>query len=236
MESPQKLSAIKASLAIRQETVEKELDSILGDSPSPSKQISRAGWNLSSPEKFAFGASPDQKFSLKLDRVAAIAEDSPANSDADMSSHDLTAEEESKDRRGLATFAEDDAEGALASQRDRQTGLGLENANGSEGEHTCSEIRLSFFSPTKLQEYFVKKPANEAVERFHNAIEKHERELQSAQQMNIRQQLDERLKERIGSRQAEEGAVADSPCTRDRKYKQMQNDIFNKIQAQLKNM
>mmetsp|Transcript_18629 Transcript_18629/g.25106 ORF Transcript_18629/g.25106 Transcript_18629/m.25106 type:complete len:147 (+) Transcript_18629:3886-4326(+) len=145
----------------------------------------REGWNLNSPEKFAFGASPDQKFSLKLDRVAAIPEDSPC-SDADMSSHDLTQEEEeAKQQRALAAFAEVDAEGALASQRDRQTNFGLENA-ASEGDQTCSEIRLSFFSPTKLQEYFVKKPANEAVERFHNAIEKHERELKSAQQMNIR--------------------------------------------------
>jgi len=74
MESPQKLSEIKASLAIRQETVEKELDSILGESPSPSKQVMRSGWNLISPKKFCLAASPDKKFSLKLDRVAAIAE------------------------------------------------------------------------------------------------------------------------------------------------------------------
>lgn len=46
---------------------------------------------------------------------------------------------------------------------------------------------MSFaFSPTKLQEYYVTKPVNETVERFHNAIERHERELKSAQQMNIR--------------------------------------------------
>ena len=36
-ESPEKLSAIKASLALKQESVEKEIDSILGDSPSPSR-------------------------------------------------------------------------------------------------------------------------------------------------------------------------------------------------------
>ena len=58
-ESPQKFSAIKASLAIKQETVEKEIDSILGESPSPSKQVERIDWTLISP----------QKFSLKLDRV-----------------------------------------------------------------------------------------------------------------------------------------------------------------------
>ena len=178
MESPQKLSTIKATLAIRQETVEKELDSILGDSPSPSKQVSRGGYHLISPEKFCLAASPVKKsqFTLKLDRVDAIAEGSPENaSDEEMSSHDLTAEEEAK---GLRTFAEIDAEGALASQRDRMAGL--ENSISS-AEKTCDEIRMSFaFSPTKLQEYLVKKPANEAVERFHDKIEKHERELKTA--------------------------------------------------------
>lgn len=129
MESPQKFSAIKASLAIRQETVEKELDSILGDSPSPSKQVSRGGYHLISPEKFCLGASPEKKFSLKLDRVDAIAEScSSANDDSDeeMSSHDLTVEEE--EAKGLQAFADHDVEGALDSQRDRMAGLKLENS------------------------------------------------------------------------------------------------------------
>ena len=53
-ESPSKFSHVKATLAIRQESVSKELDSILGDSPSPSKQVERTDWTLVSPEKFAF--------------------------------------------------------------------------------------------------------------------------------------------------------------------------------------
>ena len=129
----------------------------------------RGGYNLISPEKFCLGASPEKKaggFSLKLDRVDAIAEGSPENaSDEEMSSHDLTAEEEAK---GLRTFAEDDAEGALASQRDRMAGL--ENSMSSV-EKTCDEIRMSFaFSPTKLEQYMVKRPANDAVERFHDCL------------------------------------------------------------------
>ncbi len=44
---------------MKQETVEKEIDSILGESPSPSKQVERNGWTLISP----------QKFSLRLDTI-----------------------------------------------------------------------------------------------------------------------------------------------------------------------
>ena len=40
--------------------------------------------------------------------------------------------------------------------------------------------------------------------------------------MDIRQQLEQK---RVASRQG----LDDSPNTRDRKYKQMQNDIFNRI-------
>ena len=48
-----KMSQMKASLAIKQETVEKQLDSILGESPSPSKQVGRVDWTVVSPVKFA---------------------------------------------------------------------------------------------------------------------------------------------------------------------------------------
>lgn len=70
MESPQKYSAVKASLAVRLESVEKGADSILGESPSPSKQIDRFGWTLDSPDKLV--CSPPGTFALKLDRVAHI--------------------------------------------------------------------------------------------------------------------------------------------------------------------
>ena len=139
-ESPQKLSAIKASLAIKQETVEKELDSILGDSPSPSKQIDRQGWSLVSPEKFA----------LKLGQVEEG--QSPDEEQEEMSSHDLTQEEQSASMSGncLKTFVEPNREEALASQRDRHHELGLQPQPSEDSERPCSEIRLSFFSPTKL--------------------------------------------------------------------------------------
>ncbi len=93
-ESPQKLSAMKASLALKQESVEKEIDSILGDSPSPSKQVERNGWSIISPQKFA----------LRLDNIPAkvVEVNAEQNSrseptEEDMSSHDLTQEEEEKD-------------------------------------------------------------------------------------------------------------------------------------------
>lgn len=55
--------------------------------------------------------------------------------------------------------------------------------------------------------------------------------------MSIREKLDMRLQQRLQMKSAKGSeALQDSPCTRDRKYKQMQNDIFNKIQAQLQNM
>ena len=73
------------------ETVEKEADSILGESPSPSKQVERVDYTLVSPAKFT----------LKVDLVEEVDEVSsdekePETSE-EMSSHDLTAEEESKD-------------------------------------------------------------------------------------------------------------------------------------------
>ena len=217
LESPQKFSAVKTRLALRQETVEKGQDSILGESPSPSKQVDRFGWNLDSPDKFD-ESSPCKKFTLTLDRVPAPEE---VVSDQEMSSHDLTAEEEIVDRR-LKTFAGSSAQ---------------KSPGESDGvyERTCSEIRLSFFSPTKLQECYVNRPVKEAAERFHSAIEKHERDLTSERALSVRQEIEMRHKQRIQSAQAE-GNTLDSPCTRDRKYKQMQNDIFNKIQAQLQAM
>ena len=58
MDRREHLSQMKASLQIKQETVEKQLDSILGESPSPSKQVTRADWTVVSPVKFAI--KPDQ--------------------------------------------------------------------------------------------------------------------------------------------------------------------------------
>ena len=86
---------MKASLAIKHESVEKELDSILGESPSPSKQVDRVDWTVVSPVKFA----------LKLDRVDVVQEEessnveenSPADTSSEMTSHDLSLEEEEKD-------------------------------------------------------------------------------------------------------------------------------------------
>lgn len=52
-ESPQKFSAVNHSLQLKHETVEKKADSILGESPSPSRQVQHQAWNLISPEKFA---------------------------------------------------------------------------------------------------------------------------------------------------------------------------------------
>ena len=108
-ESPMKFSSIKACLAIRQESVKKEIDSIMGDSPSPSKQVERIDWTLVSPEKFA----------LKLDTVPPVVleETNSGNMNSEeMSSHDLTAEEESKDQHlNLKMFVERDEEGRLAS-------------------------------------------------------------------------------------------------------------------------
>ena len=101
-DSPMKLSSIKATLAIRQESVKKEIDSIMGDSPSPSKQVERIDWTLVSPEKFA----------LKLDFVPPVVMENTE----EMSSHDLTAEEESKVQHlNLKTFVEQDEESRLAS-------------------------------------------------------------------------------------------------------------------------
>ena len=100
-----------------------------------------------------------------------------------------------------------------------------ESVGGSSAEKPCSEIRLSFFSPTKLKECFVDKVKTSinATERFSEVIEKQERELQNQQTAGLR--LQGRPSEYNVS------AAVDSPQTRDRKYKQMQNEIFNKIQA-----
>ena len=205
--------------------MEKGLESILGSSPSPNQQVSHSNWNLISPVKF----------SLKLETVGApktleICEES---SRSEMSSHDLSAEEAVNDKQKLGVFV-DDEQTRLASQRDRQapiTGLKTptaESPNYSE-EKQCSEIRLSFFSPTKLTECFVKKHAEESSvrvsERFDGAIARQELELRSQQEssQNFRKSLEARVQ-----RDAWED---NSPNTRDRKYKQMQNEIFNKIQA-----
>jgi len=51
METPQKFSVNKTSLALKQETFEKGPDSILGESPSPSRQCTRTDWTLISPLK-----------------------------------------------------------------------------------------------------------------------------------------------------------------------------------------
>ena len=87
-ESP---SPFKHNLALKHETIEKGMDSILGESPSPSKQIERVDYTLVSPTKFA----------LKIDRVIAVEEVSSEQSlketSEEMSSHDLSAEEEAKD-------------------------------------------------------------------------------------------------------------------------------------------
>ena len=74
----------------------------MGDSPSPSKQVERIDWTLVSPEKFA----------LKLDAIPPVVMENTE----EMSSHDLTAEEESKDQHAnLKTFVEQDEESRLAS-------------------------------------------------------------------------------------------------------------------------
>lgn len=50
-ESPLKFSAAKNQLALRHESVEKkEVDSILGESPSPSKVVERRNFMLNSPQ------------------------------------------------------------------------------------------------------------------------------------------------------------------------------------------
>ena len=90
----------------------------------------------------------------------------------EMSSHDLTAEEEELDNR-LKPFVERDEAGRLMSQRDRQSDM--TNVKSEDQEQTCSEIRLCF-SPTKLEECFVKNHTNDATERLHRDIERHERE------------------------------------------------------------
>ena len=65
----------------------------MGDSPSPSKQVERIDWTLVSPEKFA----------LKLDSIPPVVMENTE----EMSSHDLTAEEESKDQHlNLKMFVE----------------------------------------------------------------------------------------------------------------------------------
>ena len=57
---------------------------------------------------------------------------------------------------------------------------------------------------------------------------------------SIREQLDSRLQARLDQHRKsvslENGGIQDSPNTKDRKYKQMQNAIFEKIQAQLSSM
>jgi len=149
-----------------------------------------------------------------------------------MTSHDLSAEEgEEAKQLDLKTFTEQDAGGALESEREQEEDV-MEGAYASaDPEKTCAEIRLSFFSPTKLEACYVKKPPSQATERFHSAIEKHERDMNSEQSLNFRQQLDQRLAKRI-----EAQGFVDSPNTRDRKYREMQQSIFSKIQAQLSAM
>lgn len=53
--------------------------------------------------------------------------------------------------------------------------------------------------------------------RFHDAIQKHEQDLQSQQNFNIRAQMDEKLQQRLQKR--EDDGPADSPNTRDKKYR-----------------
>ena len=117
VKSPCRGSAALQALAIRHESVEKAQDSILGESPSPSKQVQRADWNLE---------SPDKQFSLKLglveiQKVPEVYEEGESKSE-EMSSHDLTAEEIEKDGK-LGVFMETDKEKILDSQRDRQSEL-----------------------------------------------------------------------------------------------------------------
>ena len=121
MESPQKFSAVKQRLALKPETIEKGQDSILGESPSPSRQVVHNDWTLISPCKFA----------LKLDKVEEASNQqsrspgSPGDNDQDvddedeeMSSHDLTLEELEKDAK-LGVYVETDPKERLDSQRDR---------------------------------------------------------------------------------------------------------------------
>ena len=76
--SPQKFTEVKQTLAIRQESVKKELDSILGMSPSPQRQIDRNDWNLESPAKFELKldpvASSKKSKDIRIDLVPAQAE------------------------------------------------------------------------------------------------------------------------------------------------------------------
>ena len=138
---------MKASLQIKQETVEKQLDSILGESPSPSKQVTRADWTVVSPVKFAL--KPDQvnqqqaeqQYDLNI-KVQPVEE----SSQEEISSHDLTEEEQLSDRlQQLKLFNE--AERSYSHREHEQ----IEQSD----EQTCAEIRL-IFSPTKLEQCFVK--------------------------------------------------------------------------------
>ena len=73
----------------------------------------------------------------------------------EMSSHDLTAEEESHDR-ALQKYTDSNEQDRLASQRDREAQLNQlrqqhqQHSDSSGDEVPCSEIRMDFFSPTKL--------------------------------------------------------------------------------------
>ena len=87
MQSPQKFSTIKTSLAIAQETFENRADSILGESPSPSRQVERTDWTLISP----------LKLNLKPVNVSnaddIVDEENKSEAEESISSHDLSAEE-----------------------------------------------------------------------------------------------------------------------------------------------
>ena len=151
-----------------------------------------------------------------------------------MSSHDLTYEEQESDRlQQLKLYnAAEDVDQSCSHRLNEQE---IEQQND---EKTCAEIRL-IFSPTKLEECFVKMHHDEKeqmTQRLHGEIEKHEQSLasQQAESMSIREKLDQRLQQRLEKSKNSadcQSSLQDSPCTRDRKYRQMQNDIFNKIQA-----
>lgn len=87
MQSPQKFSTIKTSLAIAQETFENKADSILGESPSPSRQVERTDWTLISPLKL--NLKPVNVYNA--DDI--VNEENKSEAEESMSSHDLSAEE-----------------------------------------------------------------------------------------------------------------------------------------------
>ena len=116
-------------------------------------------------------------------------------------------EEESEKEQKLNVYIDEDENGRLASQRDRSRDLdgfkiASEVVEEGSGEKDCSEIRLSFFSPTKLTDCFVKKrqeaPSTRSTERFNGAIEKNARDIKSHKEssLSFRQQLDARFQQR----------------------------------------